>query len=82
MASPCGISRGIGLSTIVIVRPKKSSFIGMISGPNVMSDIILNSNNGESKTSFLNADLKTSKESFGIFWKSMDTLSLVRPAPE
>ena len=54
----------------------------MISGPNVMSDIILNSNNGESKTSFLNADLKTSKESSGIFWKSMDILSLVRPAPE
>ena len=82
MASPDGISRGIGLNTIFVVRPRESSFIGMISGPNVMSDIILNSNNGESKTFFLNADLKTSKESSGISWKSMDTLSLVRPTPE
>ena len=81
IASPDGMSRGIGL-TIVIVRPGESSFIRMISGPNVISDIILNSNNGESKTSFLNADLKISKESSDISWKSMDTLSLVRPASE
>jgi len=33
-------------------------FIGMISGLNVISDIISNSHNGESKTSFLNADFK------------------------
>lgn len=38
----------------------------MISISFVKSDIISNSNNGESKTSFLNADLKNSKESVGI----------------
>ena len=82
MASPRGISRSIGFNTIFAVRPRESSFIGMISGPNVISDIILNSNSGEAKTFFLNADLKTSKESSGISRKSMVTLSLVRPAPK
>ena len=82
MASPRGISRGIGLSTIFTGRSKEFLFIGMISGLNVISDIISNSHDGESKTSFLNADLKTSKESSGISRKSMITLSLVRPAPE
>lgn len=48
---------------------KESSFIGMISISFVKSDIISNSNNGESKTSFLNADLKISKESVGMFRK-------------
>lgn len=57
-ASPCGISRGIGLSTIFTGRSKEFLFIGMISGLNVISDIISNSHNGESKTSFLNADFK------------------------
>ena len=40
------------------IRLKEFLFIGMISGLNVISDIISNSHNGESKTSFLNADFK------------------------
>ena len=83
MASPVGILRGVGCNTKdVVCDGCLVSVVGMISISIVISVIMLNSNNGESTISFLNADLKNSKESSGISWKSIDILSLVSPAPK